>query len=247
MKKVFIALFVFAFCLCAADFWQAKPSSDWSDKDLQKMMNNSPWARPFSVAMSGPTPPAVGGTAAGNSGADPGMPSPISEGGGGGRGGGGGGGGRGGGGGGAGGGPGGGGSMDLVARWQSALPVKQAFVRLKYGEKADSTPEAKELLEREEPNYVIIVSGNLRPFMRGNPETVKKAILDSTSLSAKTKGQVKLEDLQIGGNQIIFLFAKSSPLSLDDKEVDFSTKLADVVLKYKFKLKDMVYNGKLEL
>jgi hypothetical protein len=29
--------------------------------------------------------------------------------------------------------------------------------------------------------------------------------------------------------------------------VEFSTKLADVVLKYKFKLKDMVVNGKLEL
>jgi hypothetical protein len=76
---------------------------------------------------------------------------------------------------------------------------------------------------------------------------VKKTIADMTSLSAKGKDPVKPLDLQVANNQIVFLFAKTAPWSLDDKEVEFSTKLADVVLKYKFRLKDMVYNGKLEL
>ena len=137
--------------------------------------------------------------------------------------------------------------MNLVARWQSALPVKQAFLRQKYGEKLDSTPEAKQLLDRQEETYVIILSGNLRPLMKGDPATLKKAISDMTSLSAKGKEPVKPMDVQIDKSQIVFLFAKTSPFSLDDKEVDFSTKLADVVLKYKYRLKDMVYNGKLEL
>ena len=58
----------------------------------------------------------------------------------------------------------------LFARWQSALPVKQAFVRLKFGAQAATSPEAKQLLEREEPDYVIVVSGPLRSLLRGDSE-----------------------------------------------------------------------------
>src|SRR5580704_16437701 len=113
MRKLFAAFFALAVCLLAADFW-AKPSTEWSDKDLQKMITNSPWARSFN-------PPNPGGGLG-----DSGAPPPLSEGRGG----------RGGGGGGgsapAGGPPGAGGPVPTIyARWQSALPVKQAFVRLK--------------------------------------------------------------------------------------------------------------------
>jgi hypothetical protein len=247
MKKVLAGMFLFGACLFAADFWVAKPAAEWSDKDLQKMMSNSPWAKPFSVPMSGPS--TQFGNAQGNSGADPGNPAPISEGGGGGRGGG-----RGGGGGsggasaaGAGAAPAGGGSLDLVARWQSAMPMKQAFVRMKYGAQASVSEEAKQTLDRVEPGYMIIVSGNLRPFMRTNPEGFKKVVQDSAVLSVKGKEPVKLEMVDVSPQQIIFLFSKTTPITLDDKEVDFTTKVADVVLKYKFKLKDMVVNGKLEI
>ena len=71
------------------------------------------------------------------------------------------------------------------------------------------------------------------------------------ALSAKAKDAVKPADLQIAANQktvdIVFAFPRSAAFTLDDKEVEFSTKLGDVALKYKFRLKDMVYNGKLEL
>jgi hypothetical protein len=239
MKKLFASLLLFAFCLGAADFWQSKPAAEWSDKDLQKMMNNSPWARPFSVSMSGPAPPTLG-RGAGNSPADDtAAPAPISEGGGGGR-----------------GGRGGGGaatsgaggpapvadaSMTVVARWQSALPVKQAFARLGNG----SAPE------HEETSYVIVLSGPLRPFLRGDAEALKKAIVGMSSLAAKGKDALRPAELQIGSNQkaieMLFAFPRSAPFTLDDKEVEFSTKVGDLALKYKFRLKDMVYNGKLEL
>jgi hypothetical protein len=215
----------------AADFW-AKPSTEWSDKDLQKMMTSSPWARSYSLGQpSGGTP-------------DPGAPGPISEGGGG-RG-------RGGGGGGAGalpgGAPGGGGpSATIVARWQSALPVKQAFVRLKYGAEAATSPDAKKILEREETTYEIVLSGPFGPLLRsGNPETMKKGLMDASSLSAKGK-DVMPTDVQVGAKDMLFTFPRTTAFTLDDKEVDFSTKLGDLTLKYKFKLKDMVYNGKLEM
>lgn len=250
------ALLLLSSGLAAADFW-SKPSSEWSDKDLQKMMNNSPWAHSDSIPMSGPAAPSVGGAGGGGGrgggrgggggGDDTSAPAPISEGGGGGRGGG-----RGGGG---GGGDvptgGGGGSMNIVARWQSARPIKEAAVRLRFGVKADSSDEAKQILSQEEPNYLIVLSGNLRPLLRGNPETLKQTIIDATSLSVKGKPPVKPTDVLAGGDrrtvEITLVFPKSAAFSLDDKEVDFATKLADVSLKFKFHLKDMVVNGKLEL
>jgi hypothetical protein len=239
MKKLFTAILLCAFCLWGADFWQTKPAAEWSDKDLQKMMNNSPWAHAVSVPMSGPTPPSLG-RGGGNAADDTAAPQPISATPGGGRGG------RGGGGGetpdGGGGFGGGGASATVVARWQSALPIKQAAERTKSGTLAAGSEEA---------NYVIVVSGPLRAFLRGNPETIKKTIMDVSSLSVKGKDAVKPADLQIAGNQrtidIAFAFPRSAAFTLDDKEVEFSTKLGDIALKYKFRLKDMVYNGKLEL
>jgi len=230
MKKLIAALFVFAFCLMAADFW-TRPSTEWSDKDLQKMITNSPWAKAFSVG---------GGAGAGG---DPGAPGPLSERGGG----------RGGGGGGGGGAPGGGApgsggpAASIVARWQTALPVKQAFVRLKYGAEAATSPDAKKILEREETTYAIVLSGSFGPLMRtGSPETVKKGIVDASSLSAKGK-DVMPTDVQIGAKDMLFTFPRTTVFTVDDKEVEFSTKLGEIALKYRFKLKDMVYNGKLEM
>jgi hypothetical protein len=244
MKKLLPLLLVFAFGLAAADFW-SKPSAEWSDKDLQKMMNNSPWARQDTFNVSGPTPPSVGGGGRASV-DDTSAPEPISAGGGGGRGG------RGGRGSGGGDVPaGGGGSITIVARWQSARPIKEAAVRLRFGEKADSSDEAKQILAEPDPNYVIVLSGTLRPLLRGTPETLKKALMDASSLSVKGKEPVKPAGVQMGGDRrstdIVIIFPRSAAFSLDDKEVDFSTKLADVSLKYKFRLKDMVFNGKLEL
>src|SRR5271155_3023006 len=39
-----------AVVLLAADPWQSKPFAEWSDKDVQKILTNSPWARPVSVS-----------------------------------------------------------------------------------------------------------------------------------------------------------------------------------------------------
>jgi hypothetical protein len=241
MRKVLATLIGFGLCAYAADFWQ-KPASEWTDKEVQKMMTNSPWAKPFGVNMVGPS---TGfGTAQGNTGADPGGGAPISEGGGGGRGG------RGGGGGGGapgGGGGFGGGSVDIVARWQSAMPEKLAFVRMRFGAEGATSDQSKQILEHQDDGYVIILSGNLRPFLRVNPEGAKKIIQDNTVLGVHGKEAIRLQSVDVTPMQVVYTFSRATPLTVEDKEVEFTTKLADVVLKYKFRLKDMVYNGKLEL
>jgi len=80
-------------------------------------------------------------------------------------------------------------------------------------------------------------------------------------LSAKGKTELKPSGLEFtsgpsaisgrftspGEVSALFHFPRSVPYTLDDKEVEFATKLGDLSLKYKFRLKDMVFNRKLEL
>lgn len=233
MKKVAGLLFLFAFCLLAGDFWQ-KPYTEWADKDLQKMITNSPWAHTASVSMG---PPAAAPAAGGGRG--------------------------GGGGGGRGGGPQGGGGSDadapvpgtreteVIARWQSAMPIRQAFVRLKYGAEAAKSDDAQKYLGKEQSTYEIVLSGPMQPLLLGKPDEIAKSLSEVTFLSTKEKGAVKATTIEVGKSgrsmDILIAFPRSMPYTLDDKEVEFSTKLGTAPIKIKFRLKDMVYSGKLEM
>jgi hypothetical protein len=235
MRKTAGLLLLFNFVLVAADFWQ-KPYTEWSEKDAAKLMNDSPWAKSVSVSMAGP---------GGGGGA------PMPAGGGGGFGG------RGGpqGGGGSEFGPGAQGSaaptFDVVARWQSALPIRQALVRLKFGAEADKSAEAGKLLEQQKRPYEIVLSGPMGMFLGGKPGDAAKALSEVTFLSSRSTGAIKAVQIEVGKPgktmDVVFAFPRSMPFTAEDKEVELTTKLGTSNLKYKFKLKDMVVNGKLEM
>ncbi len=253
MKKIALSLLLLSGCLFAADVWQTKPFTEWTDKDLQKILNNSPWAHSFTLPTGGgpsdfdsASSGGGGRGGRGGGGADQdSAPAPISESSG-----------RSGRGGGSGGGPpvpssAGGVSLEIVARWQSALPLKQAFVRVKYGAEGASSAAAKEVLDRDDGSYVIILSGPLRALLRGTPDELKAGLMEATTLSARGKAAIKPSDLQVNtaqkSQEVIFAFPKTTPFTADDKEIDLTTKLGALPVKYKFKPKEMVFNGKLEL
>jgi hypothetical protein len=239
MKKTAGLLVLFCFGLAAADFWQ-KPYTEWSDKDTAKMMTDSPWAKSVSVSMAGPggaggappMPPGGGGGFGGPGG--PGGPQ---------------------GGGGSEFGPGAQGSapptFDVVARWQSALPIRQAFVRLKFGAEANKSAEAGKILEQQDKPYEIVLSGPMGMFLGGKPGDAAKALSEVSFLSSRRTGQIKAVQIEVGKPgktmDVVFAFPRSMPFTVEDKEVELVTKLGTSTLKYKFKLKDMVLNGKLEM
>jgi hypothetical protein len=244
MKRFCVLFLLLVLSLCAADFWQSRPFTEWSDKEVQKMMTNSPWARPISLSMGGgaPAPPVLGRGGGGDtSPGDSGAPPPISEGGG-----------R--------GGRGGGGfdagvgtalpAINAVVRWQTALPVKQVVTRIRYGSEVATSAEAKKFLDREETSYIICVSGLPATTIMGDEEKVKDALKGQASLTVKGKDKIQPSDVQLSrgkGVDIYFIFPKTAPFTLDDKEVEFSSKVGAVSVKCKFRLKDMVFNGKLAL
>jgi hypothetical protein len=246
LKKLSLLLFLGALCIWAADFWVTKPFTEWNEKEVAKILDSSPWTAKVSVIAG------VGG---------PG----IAESGGGGKGGGGRGGGRGGGpqgdsvsadpgiDGGGGGGFGGGApsGVTVTLLWQTALPIKQALAKKKYGSEVGTSPEAKAALERVDQVYVLTMSGMPAFTLSAAQGDKKAALLDATTLTATGKPPLKAADVQVSGGRgtgIVFLvFPKTTTFTVDDKEVEFSGKFGTTVIKKKFKLKDMVFNGRVEM
>ena len=250
-------------------FWEKKGFPDWSKKEVSQMLTQSPWARSVNVRLDGlqPSDPTVdggggvgaGGSPAGGVGGYPEGSHPGGAGGGypggGGR-------------------RGGGGSftpsLNLTVRWYSALPIKQALAAHRYGSEA----QADENLRREETHYTIGLSGVSGALFRGD-RSFSKSRTESDpwkALSERLKSESFLQilgrepiqavDVQVrsapeldvvgagemgGRAEILVMFPRSQTITLEDKQVEFVTLMGRHKLKKKFKLKEMVCDGKLEL
>ena len=233
--------------LWAADFWQKTKFTEWSDKDAQKMLKDSPWARPVEVRLGGGAGGGGGSKGGGRGGrggggemsAAPSASDDFGGGGGGGRGGG-----------------GGGGGMQesapgqvLIVRWHTAMPVRQAVARMRFGKEAGTSPEAAKLLQPEEKRYVVGIAG-LPPqlVMRMKPAELK------SRATLKLKGKDAIQALDVladkgerGANLYLIFSRPDNPITLEDGDVEVVLKLASVEIKHRFRLKDMVFEGKLEL
>jgi hypothetical protein len=237
-----------AVTLWAAEVWQ-KPFTEWTEKDITKIMTDSPWSRRISVTFSGgggfAGPPGGGGGGGGKGGG---------KGGGGGRGGGGGDTGDSGGGGGAGGDAGGGGGgggapeTNLTIRWRTALVLNEALAKHQFGAEAATSADAKKMIAPETKVYVIWVSGvpaNQRP--QGD---AKNTQIKESTLGTKEKS-LTASDIQFSGTgrllEFYYVFPRDKMFTADDKEVEFATKVGKTTVKARFKLKDMEVDGKLDL
>ena len=208
--------------VAASEFWESKPFTEWSDKEVEKVLTDSPWA----VLMAVPLP---------NRG-----PVPTADTGGGERG---------------GGGRGGGGAegfgpgpqrVRLTISWRSALPVKEAAARQQVGKSGTITDETKAALERDENQYVIGIQGLPPQYLRPGPNNTITAFLrrEGKEAIAATQGGTQM---MRGGALLLVGFPKTDPITLSDGDVEFDVKMGQFGFKKKFRLKDLVFNGKLAL
>jgi hypothetical protein len=238
--------------LLAADFWETKPFPEWNDKELQRMMTNSPWSKQISAPMDSPeaarrraqarNEPLTSGLPDPSNGPDPTAPGGTR----GGR------------------GAIGGGNMDnptaapsipllsISIRWISALPIKQAQMRAKYGKEAATSPEAQKFLEQQPKLYILAIAGIPGLLVSaGGGDRTREEMSKSTTLTVKGKDPLRPAAVQFvpnGGNvDVIVGFERTPEITLDDQEVELSSQIGSVTVKYKFKLKDMAVKGKLEL
>ena len=141
--------------------------------------------------------------------------------------------------------------MTAVVRWFSALPVKQASVKLRYGNEAATAADG---LTYPRAGGAPTTSsrwracrGRMAGFMQRAPDQIKQ----NTSLRRKGKEPIAPADLEITTQMektdLYFVFPRTDPITLDDKDVEFLMKTDRMEIKRKFKLKKMVFNGQLEL
>jgi len=140
----------------------------------------------------------------------------------------------------------------VLIRWQTALPLRQAQMRAKYGKEAATAPPAKKFLDQDPSMYVISIAGIPGALvMLGGAETAKHSIQDQTTLAARGKPALHPQAVEFvpGGDSVdvLLAFPKTSPFTLADQEIDLASRIGTVEVKYRFRLKDMVVHGKLEL
>jgi len=232
----------------------APADTELTEKQVEKLLNDSPWSKKVSVSMNAGGGGGMGGGGGRRGGGGGGggmggggiggggMDSGGIQGGPGGMTGGGGGGGRSGGGMGGGGMEGGGGrapSMTVTVRWLSAMPVQQAMAKKLHRPAPPAEPA---------PAYFIGVFG-LPARMSGARDDFKQMLQKATMLKIKGREPINPESLEVGpadgGTAAIFRFSNQEPISADDKEVEFSSRLGQIEIKTKFKTKDMMVDGKL--
>ncbi len=152
LNKLVLFAAVAPAALWAADVWEAKPFQNWTQKDVQKIFNNSPWGRQARAVIGGTPPapagrsgqPAVGDASSNDSGVPKGRepggvgrlgsaPSDVDQG------------------------PQSQVAVPVIVRWQSALPLRQAQMLAKYGDSVAISPEAQKFLTDEPAIYVVAI------------------------------------------------------------------------------------------
>jgi hypothetical protein len=212
--------------LTAAEFWEEKELTDWSDREVQRLMTNSPWAKRITVVFPRPPRETINDRA----------PTARLGGGGGGRG--------------ARSGFGQFGAAAqsrLIVQWRSALPMRQAIVRGRVGPGGALGSAERQFLAQRPDVYFIVVSGLPRAFARLDPRALR------AEARLERRGKPPILPIQANpqpdgdGTALVYVFPQVEAITLEDEEVEFVTEVADASIERTFELEDMVVDGVLEL
>jgi hypothetical protein len=239
MLSLIAAGFLIAAATYASDAWKDKDFQNWDQKDIQKILTDSPWAKKVQAGGAGPggmrgggnpNMQPVGGPTGGGMADSPGH----SENSGGsgqqaqGR--------------------GQGQPMELTVSWNSSRTIREAIARRQ--ELAGTSPDvARKELSEPPNNYEVEVSGaNLMAFGRVREDDLKQ---NSYLMSRTTKQKVAPANVVIKRGQdgrpaaIIFLFAKVTDsgeptIAKNEKAVEFFTQAGNTPIKVDFDLAKMM-------
>jgi len=230
--------------LLMAQFWENQSFMDWNEKQIQRVLEDSPWAQSTPVTLKGDARPSSGSGGGGGGGGGGGRGRGMAIVGFGFQ-------------------PGGGGGGGLnipqaprpttvVVRWESALPVRQALARVQFGDEAQTSDEAIEYLGRTPTSYVVRIigiptSGNLL----GSPESLAAG----AHLVPRNQDPIQAIQAQVErvgrGVDLFLAFPKEPPaghtFTLDDRNVQVEIDTETMGLRHRFNLNNMVFEGNLEM
>ena len=222
--------------LCASQSWVNKDPSQWTSAEVQRILNDSPWAQQAMATFGRPLepddipftpPPGAQGGVSGARGASDGRwdggvarntgvgESPM---------------------------------LAVTVRWDSAEPVLQALTRSREAGAAAAR-------ERAARDYEITVLG-LVPA--NNPASAERPANDPAQIQGflvnsrlVVRGQPAFapEDAEIDGatGAVHLFFARTHAITANEKEANFITRFGSVTVQKRFRLKEMLYKGQLAL
>jgi hypothetical protein len=208
----------------AKDFWNDKKPADWTEYEIQQILNRSPWAKEASIFDSATHKGVSSAPYAGGIYGSPRYESPdgkwLPK-------------------------VGGSKGWGATVRWESALPVRDA---MKAAKSADA-----------DKNYIIALVGEMPAASVPSDdddaaERQRKldVLKESTRLERKDD-PIELQRVKIAPRTplspsgTLYYFSRALPLTPEDKQVTFVTKVGPLEVKCKFTLRDMLYHGNLEL
>ncbi len=222
-----------------ADFWEQKPFAEWSQEEVVHLLVDSPWGKTDSEMMDfreaeeagpvtwkdlgiegrgGNTPAIKDGSPVGGIGAPKSKNKIVA---------------------------------DINVRWSSALPVRQAAALTKFGKDDLKLPEARRLLEQQSEFYVLEISGVPPAIAARGTESLEANLYRNAFLRTASGRTFTPDSVYVTARgaslDISIRYAKTNPITLADKQLVFKAEYGLLKIERRFKLKDMVYQGRLEL
>ena len=124
--------------------------------------------------------------------------------------------------------------------------MRQAVARREFGPVEKIPADVRETLERDDPFYVVVVLGLPLRLSAAADNARQEPILRRNGqppIAATDGGPQK------SGNALalVFGFPRTEAITPQDTEIEFVTKVGDIDIRRKFKLKEMTTGGLLQL
>ncbi len=150
-------------------------------------------------------------------------------------------------------------TVPVTVRWASALPIREALLKTHDPDATDT----ENTLNKAESHYILTVFG-LVPAQKAATTTtpppegsdpaadltrMRYGFLNTTRLLVGGKKPIVPEDIHVdaASGLVTVYFPKGEPIVAADKEVEFRTSYGGLRVAQRFRLKDMMSHGQLEL
>lgn len=140
---------------------------------------------------------------------------------------------------------------DLIVRWVSAMPLRQATALYRQREEKLDPSRLPELVGLATDDYVLEIFGAPVELAHSGAESVEAIAVDTVKLTSPggrslkpSKAHVVLQGETLA---IRVHFSKAELVRLEDKELECTADFQIFQVKTRFKLGEMVYSGRLEI
>jgi hypothetical protein len=138
----------------------------------------------------------------------------------------------------------------LTVRWSTALPVRQALVLVEFGKGGFQDPRAQETLAAQPQDYVLDIAGFPAILFSRHAKQLESDLSKTARLYLR--GRKALAPTSVGvpehGNHLAATLRFPRWADVDESgTVEFTAQTGTMKIEVPFKLKPMVYRGRLEI